>query len=55
MNSNDLDDRYDSLHATVVDAIRYAADVQSHEDAAHEALHRLREHRLDIPPRSAQQ
>jgi hypothetical protein len=41
---------YRDCHATVVDAIRYVTTGQSLEDAADEALTRLRTLGLPIPP-----
>lgn len=45
-----LDPDYPLLHAAVVDAIRAH---QNHDDAAHEALERLRDVGVPIPPRGS--
>jgi len=52
MTHQDDAETYRGLHAHVVDAIRYVTAGQSIEDAAHEALQRLRDAGLAIPNRS---
>jgi uncharacterized glyoxalase superfamily protein PhnB len=44
---------YEELHAVVVDAIRYAPTTGDIDGAAHEALQRLREAGVPIPPAPA--